>query len=300
MRNSLALLVALMAITSPVMALDLGDMAPEISVSTWLKGAPTSLASGAGKTVYVIEFWATWCKPCRENIPHMSDLQDRFKASDVAIVAVTDEEQDVVEDFMSRNGSKMKYAVGLDDARLTSMAYGKLPGFRGIPFSVIVDAKGQIAWFGHPSAGLEEALTQIVGGSYDIAAIKKTKEARKLFPKYFRAVASGDEANAKVLGEQIITDGVADPSYLNEFAWTLLTDPRVKSRDLDIALRAAKAALEGSKEKNAAILDTYARALFDNGDKKGAITYQKKAISICTDADLLRGLQQTLSNYQAK
>jgi thiol-disulfide isomerase/thioredoxin len=300
MRSSLALLVALTALASPAMALDLGDPAPEISVSHWFKGSPTSLASGAGKTIYVIEFWATWCKPCRENIPHMSDLQDRFKKSDVEVVAVTDEEQDVVEDFMSRNGSKMKYAVGLDDESLTNMAYTKLPGFRGIPFSVIINAKGQIAWFGHPAAGLEEALTQIVEGSYDIAAIKKTKEARKLFPKYFRAVASGDTTNAKTIGEQIIIDGVADPSYLNEFAWTLLTDPRVKSRDLDIALRAAKAALDGSKEKNAAIIDTYARALFDSGDKKGAITYQKKAISICTDATLLQELQETLRNYQEK
>ena len=289
-----------MALASPAVALDLGDAAPEISISNWLKGSPTSLASGAGKTVYVIEFWATWCKPCRENIPHMSDLQDRFRKDDVEVVAVTDEEQDVVEDFMSRNGSKMKYTVGLDDESLTSMAYGRLPGFRGIPFTVIVNAKGQIAWFGHPASGLEEALTQIVGGTYDIAVIKKTKEARKLFPKYFRAIASGDEATAKTLGEQIITDGAADPSYLNEFAWTLLTDPRVKSRDLDIALRAAKAALDGSKEKNAAILDTYARALFDTGDKKGAITYQKKAISVCTDPALLQELQQTLSGYQSK
>jgi thiol-disulfide isomerase/thioredoxin len=297
MRTSLALLVALSAFASPALALDLGDTAPEISVASWTKGSPASLSSGAGKKIYVLEFWATWCKPCRENMPHMSELQERFKKNDVEIIALSDEEEEVVEDFVSRNNSKMKYTVGIDDSRLTNTAYGKIPGFRGIPFSVIINTKGQIAWFGHPAAGLEEALTQMVEGTYDVEAIKKTKEARKLFPKYFRAIASGDEASAKTIGEDLVANGAGDPSFLNEFAWTILTDTRVKSRDLELALRAAKSALTGTKEKNAPVLDTYARALYDNGDKKNAILYQKKAVSICTDPDLLKELQETLSHY---
>jgi peroxiredoxin len=293
------LLTLLLLFAMPVSALDLGDMAPEISVANWLKGSPTSLSTGAGKTIYVLEFWATWCKPCRQNIPHMSDLQDRFKKDNVVILALSDEDKDVVEEFMSRNGSKMKYSVGIDDASLTISSYGSLPGFRGIPFSVIVDAKGQIAWFGHPSGGLEEALTMIVDGKYDISAVKKTRDARKLFPVYFRALAAGDETKAKSTGEQLVTDGALDPDFLNEFAWTILTNARVKNRDLPLALLAAKTAVDSSREKNPAILDTYARALFDTGDKKSAIVYQKKAVSICSDPELLKELQETLSRYQS-
>src|SRR5687767_6815741 len=99
MYRSLLLFAGLSFFSAPVYALDLGDKAPEISISNWIKGSPTYLAGGAGKTVYVLEFWATWCKPCRDNIPHLSDVQDRFKRKDVTVVAISEEDTKTIQDF---------------------------------------------------------------------------------------------------------------------------------------------------------------------------------------------------------
>ena len=71
---------------------------------------------------------------------------------------------------------------------------------------------------------------------------------------------------------------------LNEIAWTLLTDENIKQRDLTLATKLAKAAYDVSEGKEASIVDTYARALFDTGKVTEAIEHQKKAIEL-TDAE---------------
>ena len=57
--------------------LTVGDLAPAIDVTHWVKGKP--LKGFEPGHVYVVEFWATWCAPCRAVIPHMSDLQEQYE-----------------------------------------------------------------------------------------------------------------------------------------------------------------------------------------------------------------------------
>ncbi|MFH1708108.1 MAG: TlpA disulfide reductase family protein [Planctomycetota bacterium] len=119
-----------------------GKAAPEIQAPNWLNTNRMLLADCKGKVV-VLEFWATWCPPCREAIPHMVKLHGSYKDKGVVFIGLTSEENlpevgQFVEDF------KIPYAVGVGSK--SSGAYGE----SGIPHVFLIDPAGVIAWDGHP------------------------------------------------------------------------------------------------------------------------------------------------------
>jgi thiol-disulfide isomerase/thioredoxin len=140
----MSVLVATMAlgITHPAQAATLvGKAAPEISIQDWLNSPPLTLAALRGKIV-VVEFWATWCLPCRKSIPHLIELHKKFSDQGVVILGLTDEPKAKVEPFAKEMG--MVYPVGCGSK--SSDAYG----VTGIPHAAIVDTAGNIVWDGHP------------------------------------------------------------------------------------------------------------------------------------------------------
>ena len=311
MKNRSLLATALgLAATLIAHAAQLGDPAKPLSLVKTVKGTAVDLAAGKGKQVYVVEFWATWCGPCRTSIPHLTELQKRFKDQGVTVVGISDETEDEVRPFVQKMGAKMDYSVALDDNRKTSKDYMAAYQQNGIPTAFVVDQQGRIAWVGHPWAGLDTAIEQIVSGKYDLAMAQKEFEGRlahvarmqemkKNFGKYREAAAKPNAKKLAVLGKTLVTKAEKDPQVLNEIAWDILTAPGFKNRDLVFALQVAEAAVEASGGKEAAILDTYARALFDNGKKSEAVLQQKKAIEMAPEASKSR-LEQALRKYEGK
>jgi len=102
------------------------------------------------------------------------------------------------------------------------------------------------------------------------------------------------------LGDQILSDGAKNPLLLNNFAWAILTDPRITARDLGLALRAAKKSYDTNKGEEPGFTDTYARALFDTGKISEAIEIQKEAIRTCKDERQRSAFEQTLEGYRKK
>lgn len=142
----------------------LGDAAYPLTGLTWVKGEPVTISPGK---VYVVEFWATWCPPCRESIPHLTQLQAKYKDR-VTFVGVSQEKPGVVKPFVSDLGDKMAYTVAVDVAGEVNKGYMRAFGQGGIPTAFVVDASGKIVWHGHPMSPIEEVLDQVLAGTYSI------------------------------------------------------------------------------------------------------------------------------------
>ena len=188
-RTYATLVAALFALD--VSAADLGMDAPALKIKDWVQGQPVDLLAGKGKQITVVEFWATWCGPCRASIPHLSDLQARFKNKNVAIVGISDEPLAKVKPFVDKMGDKMQYVVATDDARKTSTAYMEAFGERGIPHAFVVDKQGRIAFLPDAAAQWQIKAISEDGHGLDFklttdAAAALSGSEKPLFERYSR------------------------------------------------------------------------------------------------------------------
>ncbi len=136
---------------------------------------------------------------------------------------------------------------------------------------------------------------------FKFAEFKGQFQVQRLFQDYYRAVTGkGDAARAQELAAKLEAIKTPNAEVLNEMAWTLLTDEKIKTRNLKLAMKFAQAAYDGTKGKDSSVLDTYARALFDNGRVSEAIEQQKRAIELCEDQQQKAEFQASLKRYQAK
>ena len=114
-----------------------GILAPDISVKT-MEGKPVKLSEFRGKVV-LLNFWATWCPPCRAEMPSIETLYQRYKSTDFQILAISvQEELPVVKTFLAQNS--YSFPIGLDPSGEAAQLYG----IRGIPTTFIIDQKGTL------------------------------------------------------------------------------------------------------------------------------------------------------------
>jgi thiol-disulfide isomerase/thioredoxin len=142
------MLAVALAFTARAADLKVGDQAPEINAKGWVNTDSASLAASSKKIV-VVEFWATWCGPCKAAIPHLIELNGKFKDKGVVIMGMSNEPLAKVKPFAEE--MKMNYFVG---AGSTSF---KDYGVSGIPHAFVIAPGGKIVWRGGPG-GLDKAI----------------------------------------------------------------------------------------------------------------------------------------------
>jgi thiol-disulfide isomerase/thioredoxin len=162
--------------------LNVGDPAPALKPAKWLKGAP--IAGFEKGKVYVVEFWATWCGPCKANIPHLTEMAKKYKGKAEIIGVDIWESPDPtiktlprVEAFVRSQGAKMNYHVAADTTgNRIANAWMKAAGLNGIPSAFIVGKDGRIAWIGNPATGMDQVLAKVVAGNFDVAASRAQRD----------------------------------------------------------------------------------------------------------------------------
>lgn len=276
--------------------LTVGDAAPPLKIEKWVKGQPVSEFKDGH--VYVVEFWATWCAPCRTSIPHLTKLQKEL-GDKATIIGVSSSERNGladVEPFVEEWGDRMAYTVAWDNEGQTSELWMEAANQRGIPTAFVVDKGQRIAWIGHPmDPEFDSTLRELVKGTYDAeaaakrAAEKAAREARAqaIMQEVNTLWEGGNRAAAlDKLDEVIALDAEAYGSLAVNKLELLLAGP--ETQNVPAAHAYAKRASEQLVKDNAQVLNGLAWMLLsveDGGDAKLALEIAQRAATVSEHKD---------------
>src|SRR5213083_3048381 len=192
-----ATLCAVAAVTTCALAaaptLKVGDPAPKLQVAKWVQGE--SVKDFKKGKAYIVEFWATWCGPCRVSIPHLNEIHAKYKDKGLIVIGQDCWERDesLVQPFVKKMDDKMTYRVALDDKEgnekgKMSTTWMAAAGLNGIPSAFLVDTKGIIAWIGHPMSLKEQLIEEVLAGKFDVKKAAAEYEQEKKNELALRAV----------------------------------------------------------------------------------------------------------------
>lgn len=343
MRTSIAIVAAALSLALAPLAgaqdpekVKVGSKPPEGLADhiEWVKGEP--ITGFSAEKVYVVEFWATWCPPCKKSIPHLTSLQRDLGPRGLEIIGVTDEPFDLVKKFVAEKGSSMDYkvcAVKKDDKELhAKWILGS--GQTGIPVAFVIGRKGTIVHIGHPmDPEFDRILRLTLANRYDpelnsrveptISAARsaaKRRNYKEATGLYAKAIAEdpvvlldysfecwrmlGEQAKDKSQADAYIRstiDGIKGDRYaLMDTAVYLSSDPSLKTPDLDAAKYAATLlkGMSGVKEDPDA-LAALAAVSAAGGDYSGAAEMQYDAWMAAVPS-AKPALKRTLETYESK
>lgn len=133
-----------------------GEAAPEFALQG-LDGEEVSLSDFRGQVV-ILDFWASWCSPCRATMPGIEALRVRYQDKGLVVVGVSlDRRAEDATSFLERNG--YNELIALWESRSAAQEVARLYGVFGIPHTFVIDRYGIIRYSGHP-VRLTEAMVE--------------------------------------------------------------------------------------------------------------------------------------------
>jgi len=154
-----ALFAASIAFSSLTFAAGAGEPAPSFSLPNLVTGKSMGLSHYKGRVVY-LDFWASWCGPCRESLPQLNTLRNELKRKGFEVVAVNlDENTEDAKAFLKQ--FPVDYPILLDPE-------GRVPGkyeLPGMPTSFLIDKRGNIAsvHVGFKSEDMPKIRDEVIG-----------------------------------------------------------------------------------------------------------------------------------------
>lgn len=167
-------------------SLKIGDPAPPFRVQSWIKGTPVQSLEKC--QVYVVGFWATWCRPCVASMSHVSGLAHKYQ-NKVTFLAIAVWEEGLeyhptvspkrIKTFVDSMGYRMDFPVAVDDSNFMANHWVRSSNENSIPSDFVINAEGRVAWIGNP-ADLDGVLPQIIDHTWDIkvASAKRISDER--------------------------------------------------------------------------------------------------------------------------
>ncbi|MFN5958375.1 MAG: TlpA disulfide reductase family protein, partial [Planctomyces sp.] len=301
------------------------------------KGEPVK-AFEPGST-YVVQFFATWCGPSRQAIPRLTRLSRQFREKGLVVLAISSSdtrgERDV-RPFVERMGDRMDYRVAVDNARSTDALWMQAAGMPAIPVAFVVNAAGKIVWIGHPLAGLDAVVEQVVAGVFDADAFaRRERELEAMYVQFTDAVMGGkfeealkvldrckalapgmsaqfdyqrlglmfqemgDIEGALKLGEALVAGDFRDDEVmLVQLAQALTSDPRKARAGAALGLKAAVRAAELSQGKDPGVLLVKAEMQFLTRDVDGAIATAEGVLATATTQQDREFIDGVLARYR--
>lgn len=161
--------------------LDIGSAAPNLNIEHWVQngeGKFPKVTSFEKDKMYVVEFWATWCGPCIQSMPHLAALQNKYADQGLQVISISNEPLEEVKAFLSRTIPDLEgkdvlvaditkqYCLTTDPDGSCDRDYMLAAKRDGIPCAFIVGKDSKIDWIGHPME-MEPILEAIFDGSWN-------------------------------------------------------------------------------------------------------------------------------------
>ncbi|MHC4129978.1 MAG: TlpA family protein disulfide reductase [Planctomycetota bacterium] len=331
-------IAATLALTLPGAALGadeklaVGDQAPGLNIETWVKGQEVKIEPGK---VYIIEFWATWCAPCKKSIPHLTELQKKYGPDKLVIVGITDEAQEIVESFVQKQGDNMDYTVATDRRGACNRLWMRAAGLQGIPAAFIVDRGGKVAFIGNPlDDAFDQTLASVMSGRFDPALqkqaapiLKSARRARTVrnwrmalrhydqviemdamvfadvaierFSMILLDMKDSDEAYEYARSGLIDGKFAKDSGALRMLAEEIATNPDIEraGRDLEVAMVAADKSLQLEGRRDPESLAAVALVHYHRGEIQEAVQLQTRAYFLARP-EVKAGFKRVLGSYR--
>ena len=286
--------------------LSIGDQAPAIDIAHWLKGAKVDEFE-TGK-IYVLEFWATWCPPCRKSIPHLTELQEHYLDYDVTIIGLSNEDLQTVVGFLSKAdkqemlwNEKMHYTVATDPDKSVYGAYMTASGQGGIPTAFIIGKDQRIEWIGnpiYPKGEIDRAIEAVSTDSWDrdlyrrIVALRE--QAREAQMKDEHELALG------LFDELIALDPHSGIRYKHDRFNLLLTGLDRSGEAYSIGREVIMANWDDSGFLNEIAWFVVDDPKVETRDLEKAIACQREAVKCAAETPYAEDIAKTLKKYEAQ